>query len=293
MWVKKGVINIMDKLLTMPTFWAILPEQLVTTQHAYMAYLKKAVHGESVHLTQTANLLDVDLGEIPPTFFIDGKIAIMQIEGPITPKADIFSKLFGGSTIDVLTRDFKQLVADDNVKAIVLDIDSPGGVVHGAQEFANLVFEARAIKPVVAISGTVMASLAMWIGAAAEEIFITDETVVTGSLSALINHIDISGLEKEIGIKTTPIATGKYKIISSPFEPLTEEGRTELQAQVDHVTTALVSDIARFRGVDVDTVNSTMAAGRLFVGSQGIKAGLIDGIMGPTELIERINALVK
>jgi signal peptide peptidase SppA len=282
----------MDKILTMPSLWAILPEQIGITQHAFMAYLKRCLGPEAQALTPKANLLDVDIREMPSTFFMDGNIAIMQIEGLITPTADIFSRLFGGSTIDVMTRDFKSLVSDDNVKAIVLDIDSPGGVVHGAQEFANLVFEARDVKPIIAISGTIMASLAMYIGAAAETIFITEETVVTGSISAIINHIDISGFEKEIGMITTQVATGKFKTISSPFAPLTEEGRAELQSHVDHVTNVFVTDIAKFRGVDIDTVNSNMSDGKIFVGSQGIDAGLIDGIISPDELIERINASV-
>jgi signal peptide peptidase SppA len=214
----------------------------------------------------------------------------MQITGTITPKADILSFIFGGSPLDVMTRDFKALVKDDDVKAIILEINSPGGVVHGAQEFANLVFEAREVKPIITISSTMMASLAMWIGAAASDVFITDDTIVTGSLSAIINHIDVSGLEKSLGIKTTQIATGKFKTISSMFAPLTDEGRAELKGQVDHITGVMVADIAKFRGVDVKTVNSKMAEGRTFIGSQGVEAGLIDGIISPDELIERINA---
>lgn len=284
---------IMDKLLALPSLWAILPDRIGITQHAYMEYL---ISGETPDLYRRsrgikAALFDVDLEKMPQTFFMNGDIAIMQIAGTITPKADILSFIFGGSTLDVMTRDFKALVKDDDVKAIVLEIDSPGGVVHGAQEFANLVFEARDIKPIITISNAVMASLAMWIGAAASDVFITEDTVVTGSISALTNHIDISGLEKILGIKTTPIATGKFKTITSGFAPLTEDGKAELERQVDHVTGVLVADIARFRRVDVDTVNSDMADGRIFIGSQGVEAGLIDGIISPDELIERINAL--
>ncbi len=280
--------------LALPSLWAILPDRIGMTQHAYMAYLK----GEGSHpplspLKEgiTAALFDVGLDKMPQTFFMNGDIAVMQISGTITPKADILSFIFGGSTLDVMTRDFKALVKDNEVKAIVLEINSPGGVVHGAQEFANLVFEARDIKPIITISNAVMASLAMWIGAAAEDIFITEETVVTGSLSAIVNHVDISGLEKILGIKTTSIATGRFKTITSMFEPLTKEGRAELERQVDHITGVMVADLAKFRGVDVDTVNSNMADGRIFIGSQGVKAELIDGIISPDELIKRINAL--
>jgi len=283
----------MDKLLTMPLLWAILPDQVGMTQHAFMSYLKQSLVVDSEVLKTEASLLDVDIDKMPSTFIMDGQIAIMQIEGTITPSADIFSRLFGGATIDVMTRDFKALVGDDNVKAIVLDIDSPGGVVHGGFEFAELVYGARSLKPIIAISGTMMTSLAMLIASAAEDVFITSESVITGSIGTIANHVDISGLEKSLGIKTTPITAGKFKAIASAFAPLSVEGRADIQRQLDHVNDALVETIARFKGVSVDTVNSKMGDGKVFIGSQGIEAGLADGIIEPDELIERINALVK
>ena len=281
----------MDKILTMPSLWAILPEEIAYTQQVFVSYLKNLGKGTD-QLVQKASMLDIDIRKIPAGFIMDGDIAIMQVEGTITPKADLFSFLFGGSTIDVMTRDFKALVADDSVKAIVLDIDSPGGVVNGGFEFAELIFEARSAKPIVAISGTIMASMAMLIALAAEDVVITSESVVSGSLGILLNHVDISGLQKEMGVKTTSITAGKFKAISSPFEPLSKEGREDLQRQVDHVNEAMVNMVARFKGVSVETVNSEMGDGKTFLGSEGIKAGLVDRIMEPVELIERINASV-
>ncbi|KKK75036.1 hypothetical protein LCGC14_2877770, partial [marine sediment metagenome] len=190
-------------------------------------------------------------------------------------------------------RDFNTLVSDDSVKAIVLDIDSPGGVAFGIEQFANLVFEARAVKTIVSITSTMMASAAIWIGAAAEYIYITGEVVMTGSIGVVINHIDVSELEKMFGIKTTEITAGKFKRIASSFKPLSEEGRAELQSQVNHVNSAFVADIARFRRVDVETVSSKMADGRTFLGSQGIEAGLIDEIISAEELIDLINAEIN
>ncbi len=295
----------MNKILTMPSLWAILPGEIDKIQHAYMAYLKgenpltlpspsakvaAAARGEG---KPGAGLFDIDIDKIPQTFFMDGDIAVMQIEGIITPKADLWSLIFGGSTIDVMTRDFTALVNDDSVKAIVMDEDSPGGVAFLIEQFANLVFEARKVKPIYSITSTMMASAAMWIGAAAEKVFITGEVVMTGSIGVVINHIDISELEKMFGIKTTEITAGKFKRIASSFKPLSEEGRTELQGQVNHVNRAFVADIARFRGTDVETVTGKMADGRTFLGSQGIEAGLIDGIISAEELIERINISIS
>ncbi len=288
----------MTKIFTLPSLWTILEEDLATIQLAYVTYLA----GDEIGAYQiaqphadvpVAGIFDVDLDRIPPSFFMNGNIGVLPIEGVITPKADFWTRLFGGATLDVMTRDFDALINDDSVKAIVLDVDSPGGVAFGVEQFANLVFEAREVKPIYSITSTMMASAAMWIGAAAEEIFITGEVVMAGSIGTVINHIDISELEKKFGVKTTEITAGRYKRISSMFKPLSEEGRAELQRQVDHVNSTFVADIARFRGVDANTVNSDMADGRIFMGSQAIEAGLIDEIIGADELIERINAEVQ
>lgn len=285
----------MTKLLTMPSLWAILPEQINILQHAYVSYLS----GDEIAAFNIAQphaeipvtgIFDVDIDKIPPTTFMNGDIGVLPIEGVITPKADFWTRLFGGATLDVLTRDFTALLNDDSVKAIALDIDSPGGVAFGVEQFANLVFEAREVKPIYSITSTMMASAAMWIGAAAKKIYITGEVVMTGSIGTVISHIDISELEKKFGIKTTEITAGKFKRISSSIKPLSEEGREELQSQVDHVNSAFVGDIARFRGVDVDTVNTDMADGKTFLGSQGVKAGLIDGIISAEDFIDIINA---
>ena len=97
--------------------------------------------------TQIENLKPEDLESLysdqrsltraSPLYFIEDGIAIMQIEGVIQPRFDMWSWLFGGTSIEILTRDFKALIANDDVKAIVLDVDSPGGVCHCVQEFGG------------------------------------------------------------------------------------------------------------------------------------------------------------
>ncbi len=286
----------MTKIFTLPKLWAILEEDMFTIQHAYLKYLAGDEVG-AFNIVQphadvplAGGIFDIELDKIPQSFFMNGDMGVLPIEGIITPKADFWTRLFGGATLDVMTRDFNTLVNDDSVKAIVLDIDSPGGVAFGVEQFANLVFEAREVKPIYSITSTIMASAAMWIGAAAKEVFITGEVVITGSIGTVINHIDISELEKKFGVKTTEITAGKFKRISSMFKPLSEEGRDELQRQVNHVNAAFVADIARSRGVDIDTVHSDMADGRIFIGSQGIEAGLIDRLISAEDLIDHINA---
>lgn len=266
-----------------PYLWSILPSELVRLQSTYAGYLQKEV-------VPGAALFDIDLDKVSASFRVVGSTGILPVEGVIMPKADIFTQLFGGATLDVLTRDFKALVQDDSIETIILDIDSPGGVVTGVQEFADLVFQAGQVKDVIAISSSIMTSAAMWIGAAATKTFITSDTVMSGSIGVVVSHVDFSELEKMLGIKTTEITAGKFKRIFSNVEPLSEEGRAELQSQVDHIMDVFVGDIAKFRNATVDVVKEDMADGKLFIGDKAVNAGLVDGIITFDDLIDRINA---
>lgn len=281
----------MHKLKAFPLIWAILPEELMGLEQAYQAYLKGETNpkGEDKGKVEAAGAFNIDTSRVAETFTMHGDIAVMSIAGMITPKASIFSLIFGGTTLDVMTRDFQALVNNDDVKAIVLDIDSSGGNAFGIEEFANLVFESRSSKPIVTVTSTVMASAAMWIGAAASDVFITGETTVTGSLAALTSHLDISGLEQKLGVKTTEISSGPQKRIDSRFAPLTDEGRKELQSRVDYIGNVIAEDIARFRGMDIKAVTENISDGSIFIGSQGIEAGLVDRKMSFDELIDNIN----
>lgn len=270
----------MRKIQQLPSMWAIIPEELnkIKTQIESL----KPEDLESLYSDKKS------VSRIEPLYFIEDNIAILQIEGIIQPRFDIWSWLFGGTSIEILTRDFKSLIANDDVEAIILDVDSPGGVVNAVQEFANLIFESRGKKPIYAVTSSVMASAAYWIGAAAEEVFVTDEAAATGSIGVVASHVDVSELQKKLGIKVTEITAGKKKRITSMFEPLSEEGRKELQRQVDHIYKAFTGDVAKFRGYEVETVLEDMADGAIFLGSQGIDAGLVDGIISSDEILSSV-----
>lgn len=145
--------------IQLPTFWAMLPEARVKVEQLYLTWLQNNMVGLKNHPTlQSLGVIEsADPVEPPETFSIDGNIGVMKIDGVIMQKGNYFTSIFGGAaTLDVMTRDFNALLVNDEVNAIVLDISSPGGGVFGVQAFANLVFESRDIKPIFAISSSVM-----------------------------------------------------------------------------------------------------------------------------------------
>lgn len=272
-----------------PSVWAILETELTKLEVLYNGLTPEMIVGlekESKLAFDGAGLSQTGLS---PDVTIINNIGVLRIEGPITQKADFFTFFFGGATLDTLTDDFKSLMADEQIDTIVVDIDSPGGTVAGVQEFANLIFNAREQKTIIAFSSSIMASAAMWIGAAAEHVFISGGTVVTGSIGVLTTHTDVSQLQADLGIKTTEITAGKEKRIASTFAPLTDAGRSTLQGQVDKIMEAFVGDVAKFRGVSEQEVISIMADGKIFIGDNAVKAGLVDDLKTFDLLIETIS----
>lgn len=279
-----------NKLNLFPSLWAILETELTKIESLYRGMTADMIAGlEKESKDVFGQGFDISPTGLSPDVTIIDNIGILRIEGVITQKSSFFSMIFGGATLDSLTRDFKMLADKEQIDTIVLDLDSPGGSVSGVQDFANLVFDAREHKKIIAISSSVMTSAAMWIGAAAEDVFISGGTVVTGSIGVLTTHVDVSQLQADLGIKTTEITAGREKRIASEFAPLTDAGRSSLQMQVEKIMDAFVLDVAKFRGASEQEVRSNMADGKTFIGDDAIKAGLVDDMKTFDLLIETIS----
>ncbi|MGH7419803.1 MAG: S49 family peptidase [Candidatus Rokuibacteriota bacterium] len=218
-------------------------------------------------------------------YTVEQGVAILPIEGVIAKKMNLLSKISGGASTELISRDLQAALSDPAVNQIVLKIDSPGGSVDGTQELAREVREAGAVKPIIAYADGMMASAGYWIEAAADEIYLSGNTAQVGSIGVLATHTDISGAEAAAGVKTTEITVGQYKRLTSQYQPLSDEGRDHIQDQVDQIYAEFVDDIAAFRGVAIDTVLSQMADGRVFIGRRAVKAGLADGVAAFPRLI--------
>lgn len=206
-----------------------------------------------------------------------GDVAVLPIRGVITHHGDIWSWLFGESTVDSLGNQFRAAMADDSVKAIVLDIDSPGGTVAGTGEFADEVLKARGKKPVVSVANASANSAAYWIGAASDAFYATPSALV-GSVGVYMLHVDYSQAMDEAGIKPSYVAAGKYKVEGNPYEPLGDEAREHLQSIVDDSYGRFVHGVARGRRVSEAKVRNGFGQGRALPAKAALAAGMVDGI---------------
>lgn len=209
-------------------------------------------------------------------------VAIIPVTGPIFRRANLFSEISGGTSIEVLAQDFAKALNDRSVKAILLSIDSPGGEANGVGEFAAMVAQARAVKPITAYIGGIGASAAYWIASAASEI-VCDASALIGSIGTIMT---IAGGDKE----STDVQFVSSQSPNKAPDPETEAGKAELQSIVDALTSVFVGAVASNRGLTPEAVIAGGRQGGILVGQQAVTAGLADRLGSEESVIEELIA---
>ncbi len=170
----------------------------------------------------------------------------------------------------------KKFSEDKNIKAIVLDINSPGGSVGAVQEIYSAILKAKKShnKPFVARFGEVSASGGYYIAAACDKI-VAHPGTITGSIGVIFNVSNIEGLFKKVGIKSEAIKSGKFKDIGSMSREMSIEEKNLLQAMINDSYESFFDAVAEGRKIDREKLKE-LADGRIFTGKQALKAGLVD-----------------
>jgi len=269
-------------ILTSP--WAIVPGKLFEIQEIYRTHLR----GDKIDIKAIEAKAGAPLDNKTKAYQVVNDVAVIPIQGVIAKKMNLFLQISGGVSTQLVGRNIKEALADDSIKSILLDIDSPGGTVDGTQELADIVFAGRNKKPIVAYSDGMIASGAYWIGSAAHKMYISGDTIDIGSIGVVASHVDYSEYEKQIGVKTTEIYAGKYKRIDSYYKPLTKEGKQYIQDQVDYLYSIFVDQVAKQRGVSSEIVLKNMADGKIFIGQQASTAGVVDGVSTLARLVNTV-----
>ena len=220
-------------------------------------------------------------------------VAIIPVIGTMSQRMNMMTDVSGGTSSELLARDIKSAADNPDVSAILMRIDSPGGAVAGTQPVAAAMMAARSKKPTASLVEGLMASSAYWVGSAAEQIFLSSQVDMLGSIGVIQRHIDRSQANRDAGITQTDIVAGRYKAVASDNGPLSETGRQVIQDRLDAIYRVFVGDVARQRGVSVDRVLSDMADGRVFVGQQALDAGMADGYSTLDQLVADLKDRAK
>lgn len=251
--------------------WMILPAKL----EEIVALVEAHLEGKQIAWPEVANGKSGLRAD--ETYQIQEGVAIIPVFGSLLKRANMFSRMSGGTSYELLGAQIKQALADPKVTAILLDVDSPGGVADGVKTVADQILAARGQKPIVAFAHGQMCSAAFWIGASADQVM-ADDTAMVGSIGTLMTHTDRSAQDAQQGIKRTHIFAGRYKVAGSDAQPLTAEDQTYLQGIIDYLNQLFLAGVSQGRGKDLATVQKEMAEGRIFIGQQAQDAGLVDQI---------------
>ena len=192
------------------------------------------------------------------------RVAVVELEGMILEVED-------------LVRDLKSYRDNPQVKAVVIRINSPGGVVGPTQELHQALMRVReAGKPVVASLGSVAASGGYYTAVAADRIFANPGTL-TGSIGVIMQMANVESLFKKVGVNYVVVKAGRYKDLGNFSRPMTPEERQVLQTLLDDVHAQFIDAVAAGRKLDrADVVK--FADGRVFSGMQAKDLKMVDAL---------------
>lgn len=205
-------------------------------------------------------------------------VAWIKIYGVISQdnNSSPFTRPSGASAIAKRIRDAGE---DKNVKAIVLDINSPGGTVASVQNIYSEILKAKQNKKVVALFRDVAASGGFYVAMAADKI-VAEPGTITGSVGVIMQTSNLEGLFEKIGVKMIPITSGKYKDIGSAYRPMTEEEKALLQDMVDDTYSQFFEAVKAGRPQVNEDVLRQYTDGRVFTGQRAFNLGFVDQLGG-------------
>ncbi len=177
---------------------------------------------------------------------------------------------------DAILKEIETAQKDENIKGVLLNVDSPGGAVPPSIEIAYAIRELKKHKPVVAYASGIMASGSYYASIYANKIIANPGSIV-GSIGVIMESANIEELMQTIGIKTQIVKQGTYKEAGTPTREWTQEERTELERLTKDTYELFVADVAEARGLDV-TQNKSYADAHIFSSKRAKDAGLIDAI---------------
>ena len=207
------------------------------------------------------------------------RVAVVEIEGIIVD---------GTAAI----RELREHAENPSIKAVVLRVNSPGGVVAPTQEIFSAIQHARkAGKPVVASLGAVAASGGYYVAVAADRIYANPGTL-TGSIGVVMQLANLEGLLKKVGVEYVVVKAGAYKDVGNFARSMSPEERRMLQALLDDVYSQFVEAVSEGRGLEKKDVLA-FAEGRIYSGQQALALKMVDELGGFEDAVEAAGKLAN
>lgn len=263
-------------------FFCALAGQLGITR------LTDTVSGVTLGAEQMAEPLalfgdDEDMEPKPArSYQVTNGIAVLPVSGTLVSKTRALQPYSGMTGYNGIIARLQQAISDPGVDGILLDMDTPGGMVAGAFDCADIIARMRDIKPIWALANDMNCSAGQLIASAASRRLVT-QTARTGSIGVMMAHSNYGAALKTSGVEVTLIYSGDHKVDGNPYEKLPKEVRADFQARIDATRQMFAEKVAGYTGMSVQTVLDTEAA--VFSGQESVDNGLAE------QLVNNMDAL--
>ena len=198
------------------------------------------------------------------------EIRVLTISGGLVPRPIPGLCDPGPPSYAAIGQHIDAALADDTVAAIVLRVDSPGGLASGLFDLTDHIHASRGSKPIIGVVDDMAYSAAYALVAACDEIWVS-RTGGVGSVGCAAFHVSQAGYNQQIGLEVTPIYSGAHKIDFNPHFPLGDSAKAMAQADVDSLRALFVESVATYRSLSADIVNGTEA--QCYSGQAGVDIG--------------------
>lgn len=273
--------HLAQSILTSCGLWAVRPDIQDTLEAMLLAMTEEQITAAMSSASSSSD-------DPKPPYATENGVATIPLHGLMMKGEPWMIRWFGGTS----TADFSSAVSlaasDPNVKAILLDIDSPGGLVDGTADAADAVASARKVKPTYGHVTDTCCSAALYVGSQAQGLY-ANKGADIGSIGVRTSRTDYSKAFAKEGITVHPISTGKHKAAGLPGTEITEEQLAEVQRQVDAHGALFVNAIASGRKMKREDAQA-LADGRIWIASDAHKKGLIDGVASRQAVMDALSA---
>jgi signal peptide peptidase SppA len=210
------------------------------------------------------------------SYEVKDRIAVIPVSGTLVSKMAAVRPYSGMTGYNGIVSRVMQAIADPGVDGLLLDMDTPGGMVAGAFDAADLIARMRSEKPIWSLANDMSCSAGQLLSSACSHRLVT-QTARTGSIGVLMAHSNYSGALEQDGIDITLIFSGSHKVDGNPYKELPEDVRASFQKKIDGQRQRFAEKVAAYTGMSVKAVLATEAA--VYDGQEAVKAGLANEVV--------------
>lgn len=250
-------------------------------------------------LTDTVSGITLDAGQIAEPLALFGEdddmdprpsrsyqvangIAVLPVSGTLVSKTRALQPYSGMTGYNGIIARLQQAISDPGVDGILLDMDTPGGMVSGAFDCADIIARMRDIKPIWALANDMNCSAGQLIASSASRRLVT-QTARTGSIGVMMAHSNYGAALKTNGVEVTLIYSGDRKVDGNPYEKLPKDVCADFQTRIDATRQMFAEKVSAYTGMSVQDVLDTEAA--VFSGQESLDNGLADELVNNTDAL--------